>query len=164
MAKYSKFVGVENLVINNEEINAIKEHFCKLVNSFWIFPKIGLTFDRVETSGAVLYVIFTCPTIKKRNGLGDRITFEGLHFVVRKQTGYLDKTDWHNPTTGFNMDYDNAPEYQYQCNLHCDGKVIPYKHRNTTGIYLGDSFFDYDTDYNNFTFCKALNQLKRKLE
>lgn len=163
MAKYGKFVGRECLMIHNEERNAIKEHFCKLVNGLWIFSKIGLPFDKVETLGQTLYVHFVCPTIKKRNGFGDRITFEGLYFAIRKQTGYLDKTDWLNHPTEIVKDYDNAPEYQYECYMYAKGTEIPYRYRNVTGIFL-EEHFDYDTEYNNFTFYKALNQLKRKLE
>ena len=153
MAKYGKFVGVENLALSNKEIGNIKEHFCNLISNYPLLAKVKLVFDKLDLTDMGIHINFVCPPIKKRNLQNNSITFKGITFSLYKQKGYLEEI----------KDYDNVPEYQYACYLRCDGTETLYKCRRKDIMDL-INHFDYDTDYKNFIFRESLNNLVKKLQ
>ena len=163
MTKYGNFVGVENLILSNEEINNIKEHFCDLINNYRLFADIKLTFDKLDITDMGIHINFVCLPIKKRNLQKNRITFNGITFSLYKQKGYLEEIKEINNHRQYIKDYDNVPEYQYACYLRCDGTETLYKCRRKDVMDL-INHFDYDTDYKNFMFRESLNDLIRKLQ
>jgi len=163
MAKYGNFVGVGNLILSNEEINNIKEHFCNLISNYPLLAKIKLVFGKLDITDMGIHINFVCPPIKKRNLQKNRITFNGITFSLYKQKGYLGEIKEINNQRKWIKDYDNAPEYQYACYLRCDGTETLYKCRHKDVMVL-INHLDYDTDYKNFMFRESLNDLVKKLQ
>lgn len=158
MAKFGKFVGKEDLSFTKQEIAEFMSRFSVLVSEY--DDTLLLNYYISPLGGLV--ITFNGKHKEFRNVLGSRITFDGLLFVVYKQSGYIDNFDWCKmeiiDKTKSEKDYESAPRFQYSVYLHVIGSEIPYRHRTKVDISPKSSF-QYGTEYGDINFNESLKYL-----
>lgn len=163
MAKYDKFVREGSIPFTEQEKELFIKHFSKLIVEHKDNDKVGFkhTNKIIDSKGSFNVHFSIDEPITKRDGKKNRIIdFKGIDFMVFKEKGYLDKTDWvnYNRETEIIKDYENAPEFQYAAYIFCYGYIIPFKCRTKWTVTLKESF-QYDTEIESLTFNEAIEQL-----
>lgn len=150
-------MGFPNMVATSykdftkEEVKALEDNFTKLIKEytkedFVILSCIDISFYQ---NNQKLIINVSFPVVKdKRNINQDRIVnFSKINFIIRKEEGYLEDSDFHYKKTD-----------RYSSYIQTNGLIIPYKCRRPRQFKLeGD--FQYGTQLNDLDYHKALNSL-----
>lgn len=156
--KFGKLVATNGLAISNDEIEMWR-HFIQ--DSF---EKFGINIehthtDYVEHNVKYPYTSDHVNFTFKVNGIPSEtrdcdknriFNLSEIAFMLHKETGYLDETDWTKSMVEYKHNYDDAPQFQWTLSIMVNGKMIEYRCRTTTGINLphcyqyGTELFDFD--------------------
>mgnify|MGYP003591091298 CR=1 FL=1 len=161
--KYGNFVSTEHVPCSQMELDNFKNHFCNLPIVKKMMADFNLTFSNISIERDIVSINFDCPIISKRNKFKSRIVFYGITFLIFKNKGYLDKTDWNVKNVKRIDDYDNAPDFQYSVYIVASGSEIGYRCRTCCNISLKNSY-DYNTVIEEITFTDSLYDLYKKLK
>lgn len=168
--KYGNFVREKNFALSDEEeailVRNIQENLINKYNLPLQFAYVETLKDKVAIHNNAMYIYLNAKPgvkIQGRNKDKERVlSFEKVGFIVTKSSGYLDVTDWNNPTSGREKDYDNAPKYQYHISIDIRAEIIGYKQRNKRSMYIED-FTDYGTEFSDFDWDKWFKSISDKL-
>lgn len=165
--KFGKLVATNGLAISNDEIEMWK-HFIQ--DSF---EKNGVNIEHKYTEyskseekykHARDHVIFTFKvdniSSETRDCHKNRIFgLSEITFMLYKETGYLDETDWAKSRIEYKHNYDDAPQFQWTLSIMVNGKMIEYRCRTTTGINLPHCY-QYGTELSDFDFSDIAKYLR----
>lgn len=158
--KIGNFVSEKQIELTQQEKDIFYKYFISLIHKY----NIPLMFNRViKTETNSYYFEFQATKeIKGRNRLKDRIElFTGVSFVVQKNVGFLDVTDWKKDTKCV-KDYDNAPPFQYSVNLIPCGYIKPYKKQKPRSMFVKDHY-KYGTEFTDINLDNAIYDLYKIL-
>lgn len=152
MAKFGKFVGLNNKVFDSNELDLFRE---TIDNSF---GDVGLT-SLVESNndGVAFFKVELNDSKKKIDNITKRGTFaynvSNLKFMVEKSEGKIE--------VGL-RNYVGEPFIQYSIKCWTDGKYHEYRkqYRNDC-VFEGKDHYFYDTEIKNFQ--TELNAWKRNV-
>lgn len=160
MAKFEKFISQKYLPISEEEKQEFIKRISTLVEKYDKALKMSIPFRIADKR---LFIRFKADKTRKfRDTEGNRVSFDGIGFMISKSTGYIDNFDWCKmeciDKTKPEKDYDSAPPFQYSATMWVEGEKIPFSCRKGYGITNGE-MYQYGTEFDDIDFYTALWQL-----
>lgn len=165
--KFREFVPEKDLQISNDEIDMWK-HFIK--DSF---GKDGITIECKNTMYVkhnksyaykanhvdFTFIVDGIPSESRDSNKNRILGLSEIVFMLYKNSGYFDVTDYTKCQIEYKRNYDDAPEFQWSLRILTNGKMIPYKCRKKIKIYFAN-YCQYGTELSDFDFFEIAKYLK----